>query len=573
MDYSKYSFKNLVKLIGASRYWDLPPMLEEVFNKIDESDNKKQNKDAFVTTLPLIGEISTRYVLPNNTEWYWNGIIYVKLSTSSSGGLGLINTTTGNDTDNSLNVKGMLIDYDPSIQSQNIGENSLSTGAYSTALGNYSKALGASSVAIGLAALASEVRSTAIGTGTIADGIDSSAFGYNSETQNEKTTSIGAFSKANAVESTSLGMTALATKDYATALGSYSQATGLSTTSTGAYSNASGNYSTAVGCLTQASALNSTSVGSNANASGDRSTSIGVNSISNGSNSLALGSYAEAPNIYSIALGSDVNTTSNNQLAISATNGTKAVRFNTNIPQDLNLNFPAENGTLALKENSIPLTGTTINKPVTGDIEVNSYFRIYSNNVFENTGMFLEFAEDRLNIGANRLSANPTFTKFKFTPINIILESSFINSRGIVGQQNFSPNITDLDYTQKIYVDTKVAESKPYKVYTAIINQTSTNAPVATILQDDFGDIVFSRGGSGYYVLDSVSTNFTGSNVWYVFKNNSTNDFIDNKTSYMVKDIMGGSAFIIQSFIFNGMSNQVQDSIIIDASLEIRVYN
>lgn len=38
-----------------------------------------------------------------------------------------------------------------------------------------------------------------------------------------------------------------------------------------------------------------------------------------------------------------------------------------------------------------------------------------------------------------------------------------------------------------------------YKVYSAILNQSGTNAPVATILENTIGDIVWTRNSSGTY--------------------------------------------------------------------------
>lgn len=40
---------------------------------------------------------------------------------------------------------------------------------------------------------------------------------------------------------------------------------------------------------------------------------------------------------------------------------------------------------------------------------------------------------------------------------------------------------------------------KPYKVYTALLTQTGTNAPVATVFENTIGNIVWTRYGIGNY--------------------------------------------------------------------------
>ena len=41
---------------------------------------------------------------------------------------------------------------------------------------------------------------------------------------------------------------------------------------------------------------------------------------------------------------------------------------------------------------------------------------------------------------------------------------------------------------------------RPYKVYTALLTQSGTDAPVATVLENTIGNIVWSYYGTGFYV-------------------------------------------------------------------------
>lgn len=52
----------------------------------------------------------------------------------------------------------------------------------------------------------------------------------------------------------------------------------------------------------------------------------------------------------------------------------------------------------------------------------------------------------------------------------------------------------------EVYTIEEIAESaRPYKVYTALLTQTGTDAPVATVLENTIGDIVWTRDGAGRY--------------------------------------------------------------------------
>ena len=49
-------------------------------------------------------------------------------------------------------------------------------------------------------------------------------------------------------------------------------------------------------------------------------------------------------------------------------------------------------------------------------------------------------------------------------------------------------------------------DSRPYKVYTALLSQSGTNAPVATVLENTLGgDVVWSREDAGIYIANSNS--------------------------------------------------------------------
>ena len=101
---------------------------------------------------------------------------------------------------------------------------------------------------------------------------------------------------------------------------------------------------------------------------------------------------------------------------------------------------------------------------------------------------------------------------------------------------------------------------RPYRVYTALLTQSGTDAPVATILENTIGDIVWERGSAG---------NYTGT---------LTNAFIENKTFILAT--LGGAEIVIISAsssinIIRINTNDTTNFIDFDGdmSIEIRVYN
>ncbi len=130
----------------------------------------------------------------------------------------------------------------------------------------------------------------------------------------------------------------------------------------------------------------------------------------------------------------------------------------------------------------IPLSGTTVGNPVTGDIELSqpneSLFLHFKNT--DGVGNYLKiktsddggiYSQYKYDDYENIVSANSIQLDNFVNNTTIRLDNSSImlskngnqitidpaSVKGIECNADFSPNITDLDYTQKIYVDTHIA--------------------------------------------------------------------------------------------------------------------
>lgn len=100
-----------------------------------------------------------------------------------------------------------------------------------------------------------------------------------------------------------------------------------------------------------------------------------------------------------------------------------------------------------------------------------------------------------------------------------------------------------------------------YKVYRALLTQSSTDAPVATVLQNDLGAVVWGYTSTGIYTATLVGA-FT--NATSVFVSNDDLDGIAGakKTSADVVTLTTGTA-----------AATVANAILDGTSIEIRVEN
>lgn len=105
------------------------------------------------------------------------------------------------------------------------------------------------------------------------------------------------------------------------------------------------------------------------------------------------------------------------------------------------------------------------------------------------------------------------------------------------------------------------SDKRPYKVYTALLTQTGTNAPTAIVLENTLGfepTITYQNIGIYYVVISNIG------NCLFFF-----NKQIQPPNDIIMVDLMDGETFEISSYVSSILSN----NIINNMSMEIRVYN
>ena len=112
---------------------------------------------------------------------------------------------------------------------------------------------------------------------------------------------------------------------------------------------------------------------------------------------------------------------------------------------------------------------------------------------------------------------------------------------------------------------------RPYKVYTALLSQTGTDAPTAVVLENTLGGVpVWTRYDEGKYRC-TLSGTFTANKTFFSYSKSSSNyDLVaDEGARNMAIGWEGANSFIFSQ----ASSSAVFLDEISQISIEIRVYN
>lgn len=107
-----------------------------------------------------------------------------------------------------------------------------------------------------------------------------------------------------------------------------------------------------------------------------------------------------------------------------------------------------------------------------------------------------------------------------------------------------------------------------YLVYTALLTQSGTSAPVATVLENTLGGTVtWSYEDAGRYLASTEAATFTVEKTWIICS--SSNDGDPNNGSISVPS--RNSSTVIK--LITTFSSSMSDNILNAAAFEIRVYS
>jgi len=113
-----------------------------------------------------------------------------------------------------------------------------------------------------------------------------------------------------------------------------------------------------------------------------------------------------------------------------------------------------------------------------------------------------------------------------------------------------------------------------YKVYTALITQTGENAPVATVLENTIGNLIWTRSSAGSYDLTLVGAFPSDDKLFSII----TSGMVLHMNLYVVLTRNGPDSITIQSkaiiidFAGEEVSDIPLDDYLLNFPFEIRIY-
>ena len=122
---------------------------------------------------------------------------------------------------------------------------------------------------------------------------------------------------------------------------------------------------------------------------------------------------------------------------------------------------------------------------------------------------------------------------------------------------------------QQWYTMQDVTDSiRPYKVYTALLTQSGTNAPVATVLENTLGEVTYSYTAVGKYSITSNGLFLTNKTVVFF------GDIVNNANGLsLVATIQGEDVNPNRLPFYTNIDGANTNFALLKTPIEIRVYN
>ena len=147
-----------------------------------------------------------------------------------------------------------------------------------------------------------------------------------------------------------------------------------------------------------------------------------------------------------------------------------------------------------------------------------------------------------------------------------IAATNFTGSATLTGTPTAPTATPGTNTTQIATMAALQVVARPYKVYTALLSQTGTNAPTATVLENTLGTVVWTRSNTGQYVGTLTGAFTDQKTIIFVNRSNPAATAFDTNMAANVINIntVGYTTFSNSAYV-DGQTNS--------ASIEIRVYN
>ena len=161
---------------------------------------------------------------------------------------------------------------------------------------------------------------------------------------------------------------------------------------------------------------------------------------------------------------------------------------------------------------------------------------------------------------------NDRLVILRFTDLDLSVKQGFLNLNNYTEGDKYGLGQNILESDLIYFTSGGSGDSRPYKVYTALLTQKGTDAPVATVLENTLGEIIWSREIKGIYTGTLLNT-FIEDKTHLVLTNNTYT--LGGYPSYNSFDVKGTDSVRIVTTEFP----ENIDGNLYNTPIEIRVYN
>lgn len=165
----------------------------------------------------------------------------------------------------------------------------------------------------------------------------------------------------------------------------------------------------------------------------------------------------------------------------------------------------------------VPLTGTEVGNPVTGDIEFYKTGEDISAFIkYNNVDALFMFGSNEQYVSGSALHyrVDGADNYIDINPDMVNISSMDTGFHGIGSAIDFTPNITDLDYTQKKYVDTRISDTAAQirseipdvSNFATITNLADTSSVLRGLITSSIPTFTLSKNAT----RDSIVTTYNG---------------------------------------------------------------
>lgn len=161
------------------------------------------------------------------------------------------------------------------------------------------------------------------------------------------------------------------------------------------------------------------------------------------------------------------------------------------------------------------------------------------------------------------------------TPSNgdLLMRSASVwtNSQILTGTYTFTGSQvtfnSQVGISGSLTLNNVAGDLRPYKVYTALVTQTSNSAPTATVLENTTGETIYwEYNSTGYYFLRLLTTNkvvFSATNTAIIHSPNSA--------YWLINALDSNAKWVFQTALYND-NTTLQDGLL-NGFIEVRFYS